>query len=392
MPAHSGLATFNRFDPLGNFDMSTIPPSEGPASGGPLPPHPTTTSQAQPQIVVQPQKTALGRYGKFVLVLLILTVMSLVGLQSRYEQYFSPPNKPQEKYHSLSKDAKKKIAIITVSGTIMEGDGFVKQQIDRVRDDKDVVAVVLRINSPGGTVTGSDYIYHHICELREAKDRPLPIVVSMGSMCASGGYYIAMSVGDREESIFAEPTTWTGSIGVVIPHYDFSGLLARYDVKDDSVASHQDKLMGSPTRALTPEQRAEERKLLQDLVNISFTRFKEIVSSGRPKLAGDKEALDKVATGEIFTAQQALQLGLVDQIGFIEPAIKRAAELAEIDPEKLRCIKYDEPATTLSELLSAQAPHSTVLPSDLRGLLNLTAPRAFYLCTWLPSILSNTAP
>ncbi len=373
--------------------MSTIPPSDGPSTGGPSPSHPSASPQAPPtQIVVQPQTTALGRYGKLVLLLLVLTVMSLVGLQARYEEYFSPPNKPQEKFHSLNEEAKKKIAIITVAGTILGGDNFVKKQIDRVREDEDVVAVVLRIDSPGGTVTGSDYLYHHLRELREQEDRKLPMVVSMGSMCASGGYYIAMSVGECENAIFAEPTTWTGSIGVVIPHYDFSGLLARYKVKDDSIASHQNKLMGSPTRELNPDQRAEERKLLQDLVNISFERFKEIVRSGRPKLAGDEGALDKVATGEIFTAQQALQLGLVDQIGFIEQAIQRAAELAERDTDDLRCIKYDEPATTLSDLLSAQAPQSTVLPTNLQGLLNLTAPRAYYLCTWLPAILSNTTP
>ena len=367
--------------------MSTVPPTDGSPPGKPSP-----NAQAPPQIVVQPQTTALGRYGKLLLILLILAVMSLIGMQSRYEQYFSPPNKPQEKYHSLSEEAKKKIAVVTVSGTIMGGDNFVKQQIDRVRDDDDVVAVVLRIDSPGGTVTGSDYLYHHLRELREDEDRQLPMVVSMGSMCASGGYYIAMAVGDREDVIFAEPTTWTGSIGVVIPHYDFSGFLARYNVKDDSIASHQNKLMGSPTRELTAEQRAEERDLLQNLVDISFARFKEIVRSGRPELADDDAALDKVATGEIFTAEQARRLGLVDKIGFIEQAIERAAELAERDTENLRCIKYLEPATTLSELLSARATQSTALPSDLRELLNLTAPRAYYLCTWLPTLLSNSSP
>jgi protease-4 len=371
--------------------MPTNPPSDGPATNGSAPSPAAAKGQTPPsQIVIQPQTTALGRYGKLVLVLLVLTVLSLVGLQSRYEQYFSPPNKPQEKYHSLSEEAEKKIAIITVAGTIMGSDNFVKKQIDRVRDDESVVAVVLRIDSPGGTVTGSDYLYHHLNELREQEDRELPLVVSMGSMCASGGYYIAMAVGDREDVIFAEPTTWTGSIGVVIPHYDFSGLLAKYDVKDDSIASHQNKLMGSPTRELNAEERAEERKLLQNLVNISFERFKEIVRSGRPMLADD-EALDKVATGEIFTAEQARELGLVDKVGFIEEAIERAAELANIETDDLRCIKYTEPATTLSELLSAQAPQPNVLRGDLQGLLNLTAPRAYYLCTWLPTILSNTA-
>ena len=101
---------------------------------------------------------------------------------------------------------------------------------------------------------------------------------------------------------------------------------------------------------------------------------------------------DAVATGQIFTAGQALELGLVDQIGFIEDAIERAAELANRDPENLRCIKYDEPPTSLSTLLSSQATGTKLLGADLRSFLDLTAPRAYYLCTWLPSILSNSKP
>ena len=277
--------------------MSTIPPSGNPNNHA---------SAAQtPQIVVQPQVTALGRYGKLLLILLGFAVMSIIGMASTYQSYFSPPGGPQEKYHSLNKEANKKVAIVNISGTIMEGNGFVKKQLDYIREDKDVVAVILRIDSPGGTVTGSDYLYHHARKL--CKERELPLVVSMGSICASGGYYIAMAVGDNENAIFAEPTTWTGSIGVVIPHYDLSGLLASYEIKDDSIASHKYKMMGSPTRELNEEDRAEERQLFQELVDRSFARFKEIVRSGRPKFRGDDEALNLVATGQIFTAEQALE-------------------------------------------------------------------------------------
>ena len=367
--------------------MSTVPPSETPPAGAA--PQPFPTNPAAPQILVQ-QPTALGRYGKLLLVLLVLAVMTIIGLTVRYRSYFSPPGEPQERFHSLNAEAKDKIAIIQVQGTILQGDNFVKKQIDRVRKDKRVVAVVLRINSPGGTVTGSDYLYHHMRKLCE--ERELPLVVSMGSLCASGGYYIAMAVGDRQQAVFAEPTTWTGSIGVVIPHYDFSGMLARYDVKDDSIASHKYKLMGSPTRSLTAEDRAEERKLFQELVDRSFARFKEVVRYGRPKFQKDEAALDKVATGQIFTASQALEYGLIDKIGFVEDAIQRAAELAGRDPDDLRCVKYVKPPTTLSTLLSAEASKKNLLSADLSALLDLTAPRPYYLCTWLPSVLSSAKP
>ena len=358
--------------------MSTVTPSSGSPSGVPS------------QIVIQQQTTALGKYGRFLVILLGLAVMMIIGMFSAYQSYFSPPDGPQEKYHSLSKTAKKKIAIVSLTGAIMDDDTFVKNQLDRVRQDKDVEAVVLRINSPGGTVTASDYLYHHIKKL--SKDRELPLVVSMGSICASGGYYIAMAVGDEKDVIFAEPTTWTGSIGVVIPHYDFSGMLADYHVKDDSIASHKYKLMGSPTRELSDEERAEERQLFQELVDLSFEGFKEIVRSGRPSLKADPAALDAVATGQVFTANQAVEKGLVDKIGFIEAAIERAAELAGQSPEQLRCVKYDRPPPSLSTLLSAQSPRQSLLEADLGDLLDLAAPRAYYLYSWLPSMLSNTQP
>jgi len=363
--------------------MSTIPPTD-PAYRG---------QAAPPQVIIQQQApTAFGRYGKLLLVLLGICVMVIIGQNASYKKYFSPADGPQEKYHSLSKEATDKIAIIRVEGTILDPDGFVKKQIDRVREDNDVKAVVLRVDSPGGTVTASDYLYHELKEL--VKDREIPMVVSMGSICASGGYYLAMAGGEQktqEDVIFAEPATWTGSIGVVIPHYDVSELLTSWKVKDDSVASHKYKLMGSPTRDLSPEERAEERKLLQTLVDQSFARFKAIVEAGRPKLKGNEEELKKATTGQIFTAEQAQELGLIDKIGFMEAAIERAAELAGKETDNVRCVEYDKPPSPLTALLGAD---SQLLPQrsslDFAGVLDLTAPRAYYLCTWLPAILSNS--
>jgi protease-4 len=341
------------------------------------------------QILVQQPPSYFGRFGKLLLVALIGCVVVIVGLWTRHREYFSPPHGPLERYHSLSMTAPKKIAIITAAGTILSADGFIKQQIDRVRKDPSVVAVVLRIDSPGGTVTASDYLYHHLKRLRE--DRNLPIVVSMGSLCASGGYYLAMSVGDQPDAIFAEPTTWTGSIGVVIPHFDLSGLLASWEVQDDSIASHPYKLMGSPTRELTEEERAEERKLLQSLVDESFGRFKEVVRAGRPKFREEKTSLDDVATGQIFTADQALDHGLVDRIGFIEEAVARAAELAGQHFDNLRCVHFVQPPTALETLLGVDVKAALKQSGslDLATLLDLAAPRAYYLSSWLPSVVEG---
>jgi protease IV len=251
--------------------MSSIPPTD---------PNSPAYRQPPPTQVFLQQPTAFGRFGKILIFLLVIAVMVIIGQSASYRSYFSPPDAPQEKYYSLSETATDKIAIIRVEGAILDAEGFVKKQIDRAREDDSIKAIVLRIDSPGGTVTASDFLYNELRDMLAERD--LPIVVSMGSICASGGYYMAMAAGPAEDIIYAEPTTWTGSIGVVIPHYDLSGLLSSWKIEDDSIASHKYKLMGSPTRQLTPEEEAEERKLLQELVVESFQRFKQIVVRGRP--------------------------------------------------------------------------------------------------------------
>lgn len=348
-----------------------------------------STNPSPPQVILQQSPpTALGRYGRYLLAALVIAVITIIGQAAAYRSYFSPAGGPQEKYHSLSETATDKVAVIKIEGTILDPEGFVKQQIDRVREDENVVGVVLRIDSPGGTVTASDYLYHQLRDL--AKDRELPIVVSMGGLCASGGYYLAMSVGDRADAVYAEPATWTGSIGVVIPHYDVSELLAAWNVQDDSIVSDKFKLMGSPTRKLSPEEKIEERKLLQELVDRSFARFKEVVRNGRPKLKADEAALDKAANGQIFTSEQALELGLVDKIGFIDDAIARVAKLAGREPTAVRCVKYDSPPGLLSMIGGANTDMRPASRVDLAALLDLAAPRAYYVCTWLPALLSNS--
>lgn len=309
-----------------------------------------------------------------------------------------------EHYHSRNKHGTDKIAIISIEGTILKAeDGFVKQQIDAVREDKHVRAVVLRVDSPGGTVTGSDYMYHHLNKLCTekgktlAKDvadgkfkRPktpeatdanrLPLVVSMGGMAASGGYYVSMACGDQKDSIFAEPTTWTGSIGVIIPHYNVSGLMERFDVEEDSIKSHPLKQMGAMTRTMTEQ----ERKIFQELVDDSFARFKDIVKSGRPAFREKPEDLDAVATGQVFTTNQAIANGLVDKEGFIEEAIDRAAALAGLDKDEVKVVHFKRPIGLLDSLIATQAKHSRSPATELSALLDLATPTAFYLFSWLP--------
>ncbi|MEC9093344.1 MAG: signal peptide peptidase SppA [Planctomycetota bacterium] len=287
-----------------------------------------------------------------------------------------------------------KIAIIKITGVIYDGSGYIKRQIDRVMEDKRVKAVVLRVNSPGGTVTGSDYIYHHLKKM--LANKKIPLVVSMGSMATSGGYYVSMAVGDQEDSIIAEPTCTTGSIGVIIPHWNYSQLMESYGVVDDSIMSHPRKRMLTPSKKM-PE---DHRELLQEYVDESFHEFKKKILAGRSRFRSiNKEGVENdasgirieykgrdLATGEIFHAAKALQYGLVDRLGFIEDAIERAAELAELDLVKTRVVNYSRPAPWLEIPFLSKADTSNQL---FGALMELNTPRAYFLSSNLRPLFSS---
>lgn len=280
-------------------------------------------------------------------------------------------------------DGNTKIAIIRLEGTIFTGEGVLKQQVERVIADPEVQAVVLRINSPGGTVTGSDYLLHHLKEMKLSRDgKQIPVVVSMGSLAASGGYYVAMAVEDTPDSIFAEPTTWTGSIGVIIPHYNIADLMTEHGIESDSIKSHPLKGLGSLTSKMTEEERA----ILQALVDEAYDQFKKVVSSGRPNLT--EAEIEQASTGQVFTANQALELGLIDKIGFLEDAVARAAELAGVAADNVQVVEYRRPRGFVQFSLLDQG---AAAPDWHAMLTSATTPKAYYLWTSLPGLLEEPA-
>ncbi len=296
-----------------------------------------------------------------------------------FGDYFGINEGVQEKFHSLSPSGVNKIAILNVTGSIVEGEGgFVRKQIDRIRDDKQVKGMVVRINSPGGTINASDYMFHHLVKLRE--ERQIPLVVSMGGLAASGGYYVAMAVGDQEKSIYAEPTTTTGSIGVIIPHYNISGLMSVLQIDNDSIVSNERKQLLSMTQPPNKEHRA----IIQKYVDEACNRFKDIVKLGRPEFRDNPQALDQIATGEIFSAPVAVANGLVDEIGFVEDAIDRVIELAGLDKETTRVVRYQGRATLMQALGLTTSPPS----GSQVGIDDLFTPQAYYLWTAMPGISS----
>jgi protease-4 len=214
----------------------------------------------------------------------------------------------------------------------------VREMLDRARRDDDIAALLVRIDSPGGTVTASEQVYAEI--LRFRTERRVPVVAQMLSTAASGGYYVAMAA----DTVQAHPTTITGSIGVVFSSLSFAGLMEKVGVEDQSVAAGRYKEIASPTRRLTPE----ERRQLQSIVDDLHARFREAVARGRPELSAEQVAA--VSDGRIFSASQALELGLVDRIGTLESAVALLEERLGVDGS--RVVAYHRPREIRRNLYS----------------------------------------
>jgi protease-4 len=344
-------------------------------------------SPDKPLRVVLQEGGFLGRWGRRLpWLLLLIAIVFALNYRSAYERYVQRNPHLEERYVSHSETAEQKVAIITIEGPILHSDGFAKWQIDQAEQDHDVKAIVVRVDSPGGTVTGSDYLYHHLRKLRE--DRKIPLVVSMGGIAASGGYYLSMAAGATPDTIFAERSTWTGSIGVIIPHFNAADLLESWKIKDDSIVSGPFKDLGSPFRKPNPAIAEQERKILQTLVDQTFEQFKEVVADARPQLAHNKDAFATATTGQVFTAKQALELGLVDKLGFIEDAVDRAIDMAGLDKQNVRVVKYVPQESILGTALFG--PNAQSSSPNLTALLDLATPRAYLLYTCLPSLISTT--
>jgi protease-4 len=149
--------------------------------------------------------------------------------------------------------------------------------------------------------------------------------------------------------------------------------------------------MGSPTRDFPEPIREEEQKILKGLVDSSFEDFKEIVLAGRPKLRESQEKQDVVFTGRIFTAKQARENLLVDKLGFVEDAIGRAVELANLEKDAVQAVRYKRPASAMDLFLGSQS-RAPRIDIDLTSLAELTVPRAYYLCTWMPALAGLARP
>ncbi len=309
---------------------------------------------------------------RLLLVALAFSVMYNFTLQVQYEQYFQSAEPPHEKFDSGDREAGDKIALIEITATIMPP--YTEQAVKAIRqakEDDNVKGVVLVIDSPGGLVADSHRIYHELQLLREKK----PMAVSMQRIAASGGYYVAMGAGPKSV-IYVEPTTWTGSIGVIIPRFDASGLAEKVGIQSDPLVTGPYKDALSPFRPMTPDETAIWKAIIDD----SFDRFVKVIADNREKL--DDAKVRALATGQVYTADGALKLGMVDKVGYKEDAI--AALQEELGLAKARVVKYSFPSSFM-EILASSAKSSN-LSHQWQQLLELTVPKAMYLCSELPTL------
>lgn len=260
-----------------------------------------------------------------------------------------------------------KIAVVTVQG-IINGDQAqdVYRQLKWARKDKHVKGLIIRINSPGGTISASDQIHNEILKYRDKEDRP--VVAFMQGVAASGGYYTSVAC----DKIVAEPTAVTGSIGVIMAHLVLQKLLEeKLGIQPVVIKSGSKKDWPSPFQPVTEEQ----KQYIQDkLISPAYERFVQVVADGRSSLT--LADVKRLADGSIYSANEALDENLIDQIGYLDEAIELVSSLAGI--EKAQVVEYRKPFA-LADLLSLQ--NRNILKIDRATLYELSTPQLLYLWT-----------
>ena len=368
------------------MDENVTPPTPAPEpapTSAPLPPPPPLRAappRFQPPAYVPPTPRGGRGWKVFALILCVLLVLVLIfnplAILSDLAgggggMMHGHASGPQLQEHWLEDNGSaNRIVVVPVEGVITSssmGRGgptmvdIIAEQLKHAAEDKRVKAVVLKVNSPGGEVLASDDIYNLIVKFQ--RDTRKPVVASMGSLAASGGYYVSAPC----QWIVCHELTITGSIGVIMHGYNFRGLMDKVGVRPEVFKSGKFKDMLSPDKR-EEDISAEEREMVQSMVNETFDKFKSIVAEGRGAAAkknasaGDAgrtlvENWAQYADGRILSGKEALNKGFVDELGNLDTAVARAEKLAKISGANL--IEY-QPVFDLGDLFglfgqSAQA-------------------------------------
>jgi len=271
-----------------------------------------------------------------------------------------------------------KVAIVEVEGMLVNAKSsallqptenpvsLFTQELNAAAADDSVKAIVLRVNSPGGTVSSSDAMYQILKRFKEKTHKP--VVASAQEVAASGAYYVSCGA----DKIIAQPTSIVGSIGVIFETYNLEGTMSKLGVRPGAFKSAAHKDIGSPFRSATEE----EQQIMQGMVDEYYARFKQVVTSNRPVPVTD-ETFKMITDGRVFSGQRAAELGLVDQTGLLEDAVTLAKQLANVPNAKV--IAYKRPYGYGG---SIYALNETPTPQADSHVMQLQLPEA---ATMLPS-------
>lgn len=308
--------------------------------------------------IEEPQKKKRTRKGLMIFAIIIGVVLLLGLLVACFDRNDEVAADMNEEH----------IAILYIEGTIQSdsGDSFsestynhswILEQLDELIDNENNKGLILFVDSPGGSVYETDEVY---LKLMEYKETGRPLYSAMGSMAASGGYYLSAPA----DKIIANRNCWTGSIGVTLgTMYDISELLNKYGIKTETITSGDNKAMGSSVEPMT----AEQRQIFQSLVDESYEQFVDIVADGRDMSKGK---VRKLADGRIYTAKQAVANGLVDEIGTLEDAISDMKETYELQDCEANELQY-ESDNFFGSLFAKLSASSSTKQTDLAALLEL---------------------
>lgn len=242
-----------------------------------------------------------------------------------------------DRYYEESGKGAGKVAIVDLNFTILSSESIVRQ-FKKYGEDKSIKAIILRVNTPGGGVAASQEMYEAI---KKTRDAGKPVIVSIGSLGASGGYYAACG----GSTIVADPGSLVGSIGVIINIMNYEGLADKIGISQTIFKSGELKDAGNPLRQLNEK----DKEYFQSIVMDSYDQFLSVVSSERKM---DKEKLKEYADGRVFTGKQAKEIGLIDSLGTFEDAIAIAGRMAGIDGEPT-IVKERERASLVERILDS---------------------------------------
>jgi len=256
-----------------------------------------------------------GRWFWGIFISLIVIAIVFLGISFLY---LAKITSVSDRYYEQTGSGSGKIAVVNLDFTILSSESIVRQ-FNKFRDDKSIKAIILKVNTPGGGVAASQEMYEII---RKTRDKGKPVIVSISSLGASGGYYAACG----GSIIIADPGSLVGSIGVIMNLMNFKELAEKIGVSETIIKSGELKDAGNPFRDINEK----DKEYFQDIVNDSYDQFLDVVSRERKM---DKEKLKEYANGRVFTGRQAKDIGLIDSLGTFEDAVRIAAGMAGIDGE-----------------------------------------------------------